>query len=179
MSSSKVQPPKFINDPAEYDQYKKKLLRWTRITKVDKKLQAETVVHYLEGHPSGIEEKIDTALGDQIVDKDDGMDKLIAYLDSIYKEDDLTNMWIKYKRFVRLKKKDQQTITEFIAEFESAYKETKDNGCDISDTVLALNLLDSCCLSETDEKFVLTAVDFKKGKDEGNCKVPVTRSHIN
>ena len=176
MSSSKVQPPKFINDPAEYDQYKKKLLRWTRITKVDKKLQAETVVHYLEGHPSGIEEKIDTALGDQIVDKDDGMDKLIAYLDSIYKEDDLTNMWIKYKRFVRLKKKDQQTITEFIAEFESAYKETKDNGCDISDTVLALNLLDSCCLSETDEKFVLTAVDFKKGKDEGNCLDQVKKS---
>ena len=97
-------------------------------------------------------------------------------MDSIHKEDDLTNMWVKYKRFVRLKKKDQQTITEFIAEFESAYKETKDNGCDISDTVLALNLLDSCCLSETDEKFVLTAVDFKKGKDEGNCLDQVKKS---
>ena len=36
-------------------------------------------------------------------------------------------------------------------------------------TVLALNILEACCLSETDEKFVLTAVDFKTGrKNTGN-----------
>ena len=176
MSSSKFVPPKFIDDASEYAEYKKKLLRWARITKTDPKQKAEVVLYHLEGHPSGIQIKIDTALGDEIVDKEDGMDKLVVYLDSIYKEDEMTNMWTKYKKFVRLKKGDEQPVNEFIAEFETAYKEAKDNGCEVSDTVLALNLLESCCLSETDEKFVLTAVDFKKGKENGDCLDQVKKS---
>ena len=63
MPSSKFDPPKFIDDAAEYQDYKKKLLRWTRITKDDAKKQAEVVLHHLEGHASGIVEKVETALG--------------------------------------------------------------------------------------------------------------------
>ena len=72
--SSKYIPPKFIDDASEYAEYKKKLQRWSRITKVDRKQQAEVVLYHLEGHPSGIQEKIDTALGDDVVDKDDGLE---------------------------------------------------------------------------------------------------------
>ena len=46
----------------------------------------------------------------------------------------------------------------------------------MSDTVLALNLLESCRLSDTDEKFVLTAVDFKTGKEQSNCLDQVKKS---
>ena len=35
----------------------------------------------MEGDPSGIQGKIDTALGNQIVEKEDGMEKLIENLD--------------------------------------------------------------------------------------------------
>jgi hypothetical protein len=134
-------------------------------------------LYHLQDHPSGIHQKIDTALGDEIVEQDDGLTKVIAFLDTIYKADDLALMWSKYKRFTRLKKvDDQQPITEFVAEFEAAYKEAKDNGCEVSDTVLALSLLDSCNLSDIDEKFVLTDVDFVKGKEEKNCLDQVKRS---
>ena len=176
MSSSKCVPPNFITDASQYAEYKKKLLRWSRITKTDPAQKADMVLYHLEGHPSGIQEKIDTALGDSIIEKPDGLEKLIAYLDSIYLQDEMVEMWEKYKQFVRLKKGEGQLITEFIAAFESAYKEAKDNGCEVSDTVLALNLLDSCCLSETDEKFVLTGIDFKKGKENGDCLEQVKKS---
>ena len=176
MASSKFVPPEFIDDTSQYDEYKRKLLRWSRITKHDPKQQAEVVLYHLQGHPSGIQEKIDTALGDEVIDNDDAMKKLVEYLDSIYAEDEMTNMWTKYKKFVRLKKSLNQPITEFIAEFERAYKEAKDNGCEVSDTVLALNLLESCNLSDTDEKFVLTAVDFKVGKEKKDCLEQVKRS---
>ena len=176
MSSSKCLPPKFIDDPSQYEEYKKKLLRWSRITKTDPSQKADVVLYHLEGHPSGIQEKIDTALGETIVDATDGLDRLIEYLDGIYKEDEMINMWAKYKKFVRLKKREDQPITEFIAEFESAYKEAKDNGCEVSDTVLALNLLESCRLSDTDEKFVLTAIDFKTGKENQDCLDQVKKS---
>jgi hypothetical protein len=166
MASNKFNPPKFIDSPAEYPEYKRKLERWARITKVESKKQAEVVLYHLENHPSDIQSKIDVALGDPIIDKDDGMTKIIKYLDGIYAEDELTDVWMKYKEFVGLEKKDEQPISEFIAEYEKAHKRAKDSGCDFSDIVLGLNLLDACKLNETDEKFVLTGMDFKSAKEK-------------
>ena len=76
----------------------------------------------------------------------------------------MVDAWSKYKQFVQLRKTHNQSISEFIAEFERAYMKTKESGCDFLDTILAFNLLEACNLSETDEKFVLTAVDFQHGK---------------
>ena len=174
--SSKVLPPKFIDDASGYPEYKKKLLRWSRITKVEVEKQAEVVLHYLEGHPSGIQEKIDTALGEEIEDQVDGMKKLIEYMDSIYAEDEMTTAWTKYKEFVRLKKNVDQPVVEFIAEFDKKHKKAKETGCEFSDIVLGFNLLESCNLSETDEKFVLTAVDFKTGKQNKNLLEQIKNS---
>ena len=39
--------------------------------------------------------------------------------------------------------------------------QAKESGCEFSDLVLGFKLLESCNLSETDEKFVLTAADLK------------------
>ena len=168
MEDLKFAPPDFLSETVSYAEYKRKLSRWARITKVPKKQQAEVVVYHLEGHASGIQEKIDETLGDEIVDKEDGMKKLIDFLDTIYAEDDMTEAWSRYKKFVGLKRKDDEPVTEFIAEFTKEYTKAKASGCEFSDTVLAFNLLESCNLSEIDEKFVLTAVDFKKGKEEKN-----------
>ena len=166
MSKQTYPPPDFIADASGYADYKKRLKRWSRITKEEKKKQAEVVVYHLENHPSGIQDKIDTALGEKIIDKEDGMDQLITYLDSIFEKDDMADAWNKYKDFIRLKKKKDESITEFIATFEGKYIKAKEIGCEFSDTVLAFNLLEACNMSDTDEKFVLTAVDFKTGKEK-------------
>ena len=134
------------------------------------------VLYHLEGHPSGIQDKIDTALGDKIVDADDGLTQLIAFLDGIYAEDEMTEAWTKYKQFIRLKKQLGQPVTEFIAEFDKAHTRAKESGCEFSDIVLAFNLLESCNLSDTNEKFVLTGIDFKKGKTDKNLLDQVKNS---
>merc|ERR1719319_585742 len=126
------EPPGFFDDPSGYAEYKKKLQRWARITSVDKKKQAEVVLFHLEGHSSGIQEKIDIALGNDIRDKDDGLAKLIKYLGGIYAEVDMEESWRNYKRFVRLVK-NKKPQTEFVAEFEKRYKKAKDTGCEVSD----------------------------------------------
>ena len=169
--TSKINPPDFIDDASGYPEYKKKLLRWSRITKVPANKQAETVLYHLEGHPSGIQEKLDTALGTEVEDKDDGLTKVIKFLDDIYAEDEMSMAWSKYKQFTQLKRPVDQPVVEFIAEFDRAYTKAKEGGCEFSDTVLAFNLLESCGLSETDEKFVLTAIDFKTGKEKKNVQV--------
>ncbi len=78
MSSHKYSPPKFIDCASEYAEYKRKLERWTRITKVEKKQQAEVVLYHLEGHPSRIQDKIDSYLGNDIIEKDEA-DCLFRY----------------------------------------------------------------------------------------------------
>ena len=57
MSKQAYNPPEFINDASEYPEYKRRLKRWSRITKVDKSQQAEVVVYLLEKHPSGMQDK--------------------------------------------------------------------------------------------------------------------------
>ena len=42
----------------------------------------------------------------------------------------------------------------------------KNNGCEMSDMVLAFNLLDTADLSEMDRKLVLTGVNYSEGKSK-------------
>ena len=65
-------------------------------------------------------------------------------------------------------KRTRSAVNEFVAEFDKKLKKAKESGCEFSDMVLGFNLLDSCNLSDTDEKFVLTAIDFKSGKQQKN-----------
>ena len=164
--ASKYVPPAFIDSPSEYGEYKRNLKLWGSIVKVEDKKKAEVVLYHLKGHPSGIQDKIYSAIEAEIIDKDDGLKKLIEYLDTIYAADDMTEAWTRYKEFVRLRKLPNQSVTEFIADFEKAYSKAKESGNECSDITLAFNLLEACCLSDTDEKFVLTAVNFKDGKDK-------------
>ena len=92
----------------------------------------------------------------------------MKYIDTIYAEDDMTTAWTSYKRFVRLIKTKGQQETEFIAEFEKEYKKVKVCGCVFCDTVFAFCLIEACKLSDVDEKFVLTGIDFKVGKEKGD-----------
>ena len=76
---------------------------WSRLTSLDKKLQAEMVVYKLENHPSRIQQKIATQLGDKRVDKEKEIDMLLEFLGEIYKKDSLANFWDKYITYDKYK----------------------------------------------------------------------------
>ena len=54
--------------------------RWSRLTTIKPEMQAEWIVLHLEGHPSGIKEKIETSIGDALEGDAEGIDKLIEFL---------------------------------------------------------------------------------------------------
>ena len=72
---------------------------WSRITSLEAKLQAETVVYRLQGDPSRIKEKIVTQIGDKLKDNADGIKELIKFLDTIYNKDDMADAWDRYVEF--------------------------------------------------------------------------------
>ena len=84
MASKCFEPPAFISKTKTYSTYKADLRRWSRITSVEKKLQAEVVVYNLEGHSSGIKEKIEVKIGTELENNEDGIERLLKFLDTIY-----------------------------------------------------------------------------------------------
>lgn len=168
MASKNFEPPAFVSDTKTYEQYKEDVLMWSRITPVQKKIQAEVIVYNLEGHPSGIKEKIILNIGDKIKNADDGVQHLMVFLDTIYKRDEMADAWSKYKNFQKIRRVDNAPINNFIAEFEKEYILAKTAGCVYSDTLIAFRLLEATVLNETDEKFVLTGVDYEEAKQQKN-----------
>ena len=109
-----VQPPSFISETKTYEEYKEDLQMWSRITSIDKKLQAEIVVYNLDGHPSRIKEKIVTKIGASLVGKEEGITLLIQFLDTIYGKDDMADVWDKYKSFSSHSRKPDQDVVDFL-----------------------------------------------------------------
>ena len=72
MSTNSVEPPAFISENRSYAEYKADLKMWSRITTLDKKVQAEMVVYRLTGHSSRIKEKIMTQIGKELENNDVG-----------------------------------------------------------------------------------------------------------
>ena len=164
MTSRTYEPPAFVSESKSYSTYKTDLYMWSRITSVPVKNQAEVVVYGLEGHPSGIKEKITINIGDKIKDAEDGIAQLVKYFDTIYEEDEMAAAWGKYKTFQKVVRSDNMLVNHFIAEFEKEYLLAKTAGCEYSDTLLGFRLLEATKLTEMDEKFVLTGVDFSSAK---------------
>ena len=168
MASSLLEPPSFVSETKKFSEYKKDLLRWSRLTTVSKELQAELVVYRLEGHPSNIKEKIVTQIGDDLENNADGINKLLAFLESIYDEDDLADTYEKYVEFKEKKRRKDEPIHTFIADWENIYHKCKNAECELPDIILCFELLQAAQLEETETQLVLTGVDFKKGLKKYN-----------
>ena len=140
---SLLEPPTFISDDKPFDVYKKDLLRWSRLTSLDKTLQAEMIVYKLENHPSRIQEKISTQLGDKLVDNDKGIDVLLEFLEEIYKKDSMADAWDKYSTCENFKFDNKISLKQFIVDWENQYHKLKNVGCAYSNLILAFKLLDS------------------------------------
>ena len=140
-----LEPPTFINENKPFEIYEKDLRRWSRLTSLEKKLQAETVVYKLENHPSNIQEKITTQLGEEVVDNEDGIEELLSFLEGIYKKDSMADAWEKYILFEKSKYEGKIPLKQFIAEWENTYYKMKKVDCEYSDVILAFNMLIKCC----------------------------------
>ena len=176
MSRSNIEPPAFISDKKSYAEYKADLNMWSRITSLDKKVQAETVVYRLEGHPSRIKEKILTQLGDKLQDNENGIKELIDFLDKIYNKDDMADAWDKFSEFASFTKKPDQNMDLFISEWENSYHKAKKVGCVYSDMILAFKLLKDAKLNDIETKLVLTGVNYVDGKANKDLCDQIKRS---
>ena len=87
----KLEPPSFISETKTFEAYKRDVERWTKLTEVKEELQALLIVHHLDGHVSGIKEKIDNALEEKNLACKEGVINLLKFLEGIYKKDSISD----------------------------------------------------------------------------------------
>ena len=160
-----MEPQAFISIKKTYATYEKDLKRWTTLTTLAPEKQANMVIHFIPDDDP-IKEKIDTQMTDEELSCKEGITNLLKFLAEIYKTDDMGEAYDNYVEFVKLRRKPGVSIKTFISEWENSYHKVKNNGCEMSDMVLAFNVLDTADLSEMDRKLVLTGVNYSEGKSK-------------
>ena len=87
---------------------------------------------------------------------DDGVDVLIKQLDTVFKKEAIDEA---YSLFESYKRKPEETVSDYIIEFEHRYSKVKKFEMALPDSVLVYKLLEGAWLSQKERKLVLTAVN--------------------
>ena len=149
MAYKSREPPAFISETNSFATYKRDLRRWAKLTDLEDDQKADMVVHCLDGHSSGIKEKIDTQIEEEKLSCDEGIENLLAFLEGVYEVDEWSDSYEKYIAFERCTRAKGQTVQEFLSSWENCYTKMKKAGCEMSDQDLAYKLLSAMNLKET------------------------------
>ena len=162
-TSTRVKVPTFNSDTDEYDTYINEVNMWQIIGKVDKKEQAMMLIYSLSKEDSsGIRDKIMNELSLTDLNKEEGMDKYINYMNEHFKKDDSVATYEAYLNFERCRKSGDEEIKSYIMRFDKQSNIAKKKKVTYPNLVLAFKLLDNCLLTEVDRKLVLSEMDFTK-----------------
>ena len=159
-------PPVWKTEITSYEDWKFDVTLWTNFTKAEKARRGFALYSTLPTE-KGVNEKVRLAMqnGELDINADDAVEKIFGILDKFFKKDDLSvvcEAWCRYKNLV---KGENDTMDQFLNDYEKNIKELKKEGVTLPEVVLAMQLIDSAGLSKQDKQMVLTAVDYSKKEE--------------
>ena len=146
-----------------YEDYKKQLAAWEIVTKIEKKDRGVHVALSLpsQGH-KGVRKKVFEDLTLVDMTKEEGLKELTNYMDTLFKKDDLAECWTLYVEFDDCVRKEDQTMSKYISNFDDAYKKIAKEGVVIPPLILAFKLLKGAKISEEERLLVITGINYEK-----------------
>lgn len=145
-------PPLFKEEEMDYEQWKKDLLLWTEFTDLEKNKMAIAVHLSLSGRAR----KASSELASGELKCDDGIKNLIKKLDRIFLQDENWRVFNNYLQFENYLRGDNESIDQYLSEFDRRYFKLKDCGVEMPDAVVACRLIKSCNLNEMHFKLALS-----------------------
>ena len=131
-----------------------------------KKNQAEWVLLNLDGHPSGIKDKIQESIGESLEENEDGIEAIITFLKTIYDVDEFRELSEMYDEFEDIRRGANEDISQYILRWNLQVTRVERYECSLSDTLKALKLLKTSNLTQNQYQLVVSAIDYKGGKAE-------------
>ena len=168
MGDTKVQVgprlPRFNMKEKTFEQYRIELDLWLLITNVEKKKQAIEVILSLPESSQDeykIKELCLSKLTKEELASDSGITKLLEFMDSHFKKDDIGMLWDKYVKFDELQRK-HESISEYISEFDIKYNELSKLKVELPQEILAFMLLRKANIVKDEIKLIMTGLDYAK-----------------
>ena len=156
MAQSKLENgiPILGEEVEKYDSFKFLLGKWCKITKIPPNERANHIILTLRGKALLAAQH----MSDEDIESENGVEKLVKVLDSVYVPDKLRHRLDVYVKFSNLTRKEGGSVLEHLNDFQNTFLEFKKLSAGVinyGDELLALQLIKSCRLSETDNKLVL------------------------
>ena len=92
---------------------------------------------------------------------DDGVKKLIKFMDNLFKKDELSEGYEIFSDFERFKRSPTMTMDTYSMEFDKLYNKTKKFAVVLPESVKAFKLLEGTELEQKDRQLVLTGVNYE------------------
>ena len=148
-------PPK-LESSKNYEDWKKKVNIWNRISTLDAKSKSSQVFMSLTGEA----EDAVLELEENEIYADDGLQKILERLDRLYKKDETLQKVHHLEAFESYKKTDEMTILQHIVKFDQLYNKISKYGSTLSDDILAFKLMKSANLLPADEKLAKACTEM-------------------
>ena len=150
MTSYKT-PPEFVGKT--YEVWRREVTLWQHVTDLKKDKQAAAVALSLKGALRDI--AISMNLNE--LNTDDGMSILLAELDKHFKKEACDLAFDAYKKFEGFQRMPDQSMLDYIIEFEKRYNEMKTYDMELPVNVRGCKLLESAGLDQREKQIVLSS----------------------
>ena len=141
---------KLPTDPStakNYALWRKDILIWQKLTDVPVAKQGLTLQYACKGD-SRIQEAVVDIDSDK-VECNEGFTNVLKVLDDLFKTDEKDEEMDAYHKFENISRKENQTIADFINEFDALWAKTKKHGNVISQNLLGIKLMRAANLSKS------------------------------
>ncbi|KAG1681910.1 Retrovirus-related Pol polyprotein from transposon RE2 [Nymphon striatum] len=161
MASVNYKVPPVFTAQKPYSRWIDEIKAWKALTDLDKKKMGVAIALSLpEEGLSSIRDKVFSDLSLDELNSDDGVDKLIEFMDKIFKKDELSEAYESYTEFDRFRRSKVGSMEDYVMEFEKLYNKTKKFNMELPQAVLAFKLLEYSELEMKDRQLVLTGVNY-------------------
>ena len=146
-------PPK-LDDESSYENWKRDVKLWTKLTDLDAKKQGIAVYLSLTGQAKDLASEVSE---DDLV-KPTGVDSIIAKLDGLYLADEGLRKFSSFHKLYNMRRETDIPVSSFISDFEHVFYQFTQYQMTLPDSVKGFMLLSACNLSENERKLVLSGV---------------------
>ena len=137
-------PPLFQEEDMDYEQWRKHLLLWTKLTDIEPKKMAIAVHLSLSGRAR----KATSELSAEELACEAGVDNIVKKLDRVFKQNENWRCFNNYLAFENYRRDDSENIDQYLSEFDRRHYKLRECGVTLPDAVVACPLFKSCNLSE-------------------------------
>ena len=153
-AGSQKAPPAY-KEGQNYEDWRLDIDLWNTFTSYEKNRRATAFLLELSEGP--VKNHV-RSLGRDVLTADDGLDKVIKRLDSIYQEDSSHMAYRAYCRFEKFERQESMNLQAFISEFAKLYEDLRKHKMELPDAILAYRVLNSANLSSEKVDLALATV---------------------